>query len=112
MAAAILDRSCDQEEDEEVSHDLVTKEQQYLKWGTKVKGANKRLDCINEAKVREGDKLQKVNRGRGTEPGQKWAKTKRQTFSIITLYYHVKFHDDTIRESMCSLLKDKHLGKS
>ena len=47
MAAAILVRSCDEEEDEERSHDLVTNEQVDLKRGRRIKRANKRLDCTN-----------------------------------------------------------------
>ena len=86
-----------------MSHDLVTKGQCNRNRGRESKGANKRPQCINWAKRREGDKLAKVNKGRGTDPDHKWAKIKRQTFSNTTLYFHVKFHTDSISGTMCSL---------
>ena len=43
MAAAILERSCDQREDEEVSHDSVTNEQCDQKRGREVKGEKQKV---------------------------------------------------------------------
>ena len=43
MAAAILVRSCDEEEDEERSHDLVTKEQLDLKRGRRIKKGKQKV---------------------------------------------------------------------
>ena len=72
MAAAILDRACDREEEEGRSHDQVTTRQWNWKRGDKTNWANKRPQCIiGQKREREID-IKYVNKGRGSDPGQKW----------------------------------------
>ena len=66
----------------------------------------------NWAKMREGDKHPQGNKGRGTDPGRKGRKEKRQTNSLETHYHHVKYEHAAMSISMRSLCKGPDLGKS
>ena len=62
--------------------------------------------------MREGDKYLKGYKGRGSDPGQKWIKEKRQTNSLETHYHHVKYQHAAMSRSMRSLCNGQDLGKS
>ena len=62
--------------------------------------------------MREGDRYPKGYKGRGSDPGQKWRKEKRQTNSLETHYHHVKYQHAAMSRSMRSLCNGQDLGKS
>ena len=51
-------------------------------------------------------------KGRATKPDHKCIIQKRQTFSLVTYYKHIKFHAATMRGSICTLCNGTHLEKN